>query len=133
TERYGHSRPPYARARPAVQSPGPPPFRPRPRRSRTERNPGERETDQRLGVDQRAGRDEARHLVEADPLDGHVLRLDSLCERRTRLQVERHEHEGVLVAEPGRVVELGQPLQPPGPHSDLLLPLAPGAELDRLT
>ena len=76
--------------------------------------------------------DQRRDLVEGDPLDGHVLLLDALQRRLGRLEIEGQVHEGVLVGEPGRVVELAEPFEPSGPHADLLDQLPMGGDLGRL-
>src|SRR5258708_28571450 len=50
----------------------------------------------------------------------HVLLLDPLQLGGPRFEVQGQVDIGVLVAEPGGVVELGQQLQPAGVHADRL-------------
>src|SRR5436853_7243657 len=94
-----------------------------------QRLPGQAQTDDRLGVDDVAAPHEAGHLVQPHPHDAHVALLHAAGLAGAGVQVQGQVDEGVLVAEAGRVEELGQLLQPAGAHADLLLQLAPGRDL----
>ena len=74
----------------------------------TEALAGEGEADDRLGVDELAPGDEARHVVEGHPLHLHVALLHGRGGDRVVGEVTGEEDERVLVAEPWRVVELGE-------------------------
>lgn len=70
--------------------------------------PGEGEADDRLGVDDVAASDESGYVVEGHALDGHVAFLDRRGAGVALGEVASQVDERVLVAEPWRVVELGE-------------------------
>ena len=69
---------------------------------------GEGQADDRLGVDDGAGGDEGGHVVERHPLDLHVTFFDGGSGHGVFGEVPGQEDERALVAEPWRVVELGE-------------------------
>src|SRR5438309_410770 len=116
---------------PALVSAGTPTITCGPSRSR-QRLPGQAEADDGLGVHDGAAPHQPGHLVQTHPHDGHVPFLDAVGAPGAGVEVQGQVDEGVLVAEPGRVEELGQLLQPAGPHAHLLLQLPAGRELGLL-
>src|SRR5438445_6349625 len=117
-----------ARFSPGLVSAGTPTITAGPR-SRAQRLPGQAQPDDRLGVHDVAPPHQLGHLVQPHPHHAHVPPLHAVGLAGGRVEVEAQVHEGELVAEAGRVVELGQLLEPPGPHAHLLLQLAPGGDL----
>lgn len=70
--------------------------------------PGERETDDGLRIEDLGARDERRNVVEGYALDGHVSFLDRRGGAVAVGEIAGEVDERVLVAEPWRVVELGE-------------------------
>ena len=70
---------------------------------------------------------------ERDGLDGHRRLFGAHRGALALLEVGGEEHVGVLVGEPGRVVELAQQPETAGAAPDLLLELTRRGDLGRLT
>src|SRR5437588_778526 len=116
---------------PALVSAGTPTITCRPARS-GERLPGQAQPDDGLGVHDVAAPHQPGYLVPPHPHHGHVSFLDAVGAPGAGVEVQGQVDEGVLVAEPGRVEELGQLLEPAGAHAHLLLQLPAGRELGLL-
>ena len=83
--------------------------------------PGQGQADDGLGVDDLAGGDQARHVGEGDPLDRHVLLLDSLERRHRFLQVGARKTKECSSQKPGELKNVpaveaaGHACRPPRP------------------